>query len=101
MSLPRDSRKWEASVVADPCETVDPVERQRVMPGQAPIAREGKASGPGELPLAMAGLGEKGAAMLTSVCRSDAGSSNQVATVCGVLFVFSVTAVGIFARRSS
>jgi hypothetical protein len=79
MSLPRDSRKWEASVVADPCEMVDPVERQRVMPGQAPIAREGKASGPGEPPLAMAGLGEEGAAMLTSDCRSDTGS-NRVST---------------------
>ena len=100
MSLPRDSRKWEASVVADPCEMVDPVERQRVIPGQAPIAREGKASGPGELPLAMAGLGEKGAAMLSSDCRSGAGS-NKVSTVCGVLFVFSVTAVGMFARRFS
>ncbi len=66
-------------MVADPCEMVDPVERQRVMPGQAPIAREGKASGPGEPPLAMAGLGEEGAAMLTSDCRSDTGS-NRVST---------------------
>ncbi len=51
-------------MVADPCEMVDPAERQRDMAGLGPIARVGRASGPGELALAMAGLGE-GAAMLS------------------------------------
>ena len=54
----------EASVVADPCEMVEPVEKQRAMPGWAPRAGRGRESAAGEALREMAGLDD--AAILTS-----------------------------------
>jgi hypothetical protein len=51
-------------VVADPCDMVDPVEKQRDMPGDGPRAGLGRASGAGEELRGTADLGED-AAILT------------------------------------
>lgn len=48
LAAPSDSRGREPSVVADPCEPSEVVERQRDSSGQAPIARVGAISGDGE-----------------------------------------------------
>jgi hypothetical protein len=76
MSLPRDSRKWEASVVAEPWDMVEPVERQRDMPA-APRAGLGRESGAGEPLRGMAGWVE-GAAISDVGHRLDAEQRRNV-----------------------
>jgi hypothetical protein len=48
MSLPSDSRMWLASVVADPCDADDAVDRHRSMLFREPIAGIGGLSGEGD-----------------------------------------------------
>jgi len=55
MSLPRDSRMWLASVVADPCEADEAVDRQRSIVLRLPRAGNGELSGVGDSHLSVGG----------------------------------------------
>lgn len=64
MSLPSDSRTWLASVVADPWDADDAVDRQRSMAFRGPMAGVGELSGEGDSHLKVGGRASEVSAMV-------------------------------------